>query len=108
MHVHEEGVVELGEQFLLTHDLLYVFLSENACLGHLLHSVGLVAYAVSSLVHAAEASFANGTQIGEAALADQSELCVNLRNTSFQERVALQGLHELNYRAACYNLPDDD
>jgi hypothetical protein len=68
VHVNDVGIVELSEDLSLVHHRFETPLREDACLGHLLHRVGLLSLLSFDLPHLAEATFANAVKIVEVAL----------------------------------------
>ena len=68
VHVNDVGIMELSEDLSLIHHRFETPLSEDACLGHLLHRVGLLSLLSFDLPHLAEATFSNAVKIVEVAL----------------------------------------
>ena len=59
LHVHEEGMVELAEEFLLIHDRVDTALGDDSRLGHLLHCEELFLFLLLDFPHFAETASSN-------------------------------------------------
>jgi hypothetical protein len=80
VHVHYKRIVQLCEDLSLIHHRFYAALSDDTCLRHFLHSVGLLGLLAFYFPYLAEAALTDAVQIVEVSLSESYTLKVKGSN----------------------------